>query len=162
MPKVVYTAEKGLVQETGSGFEVTSDLALTGGLTASGAVSLASTLTASGAVSLASTFGLTDIGAKTAGATQTEAGATAIANVITIATVGTGNDGLKLPAGVSGDVRIISNLSANAAKVYTTGTDKINGADPDTTGNASVVIASKTTIFVFTGATRGWVTVISA
>ena len=150
MPKVVYTAEKGLVQETGSGFEVTSDLALTGGLTASGAVSLAST------------FGLTDIGAKTAGATQTEAGATAIANVITIATVGTGNDGLKLPAGVSGDVRIISNLSANAAKVYTTGTDKINGADPDTTGNASVVIASKTTIFVFTGATRGWVTVISA
>ena len=150
MPKVVYTAAKGLVQETGSGFEVTSDLALTGGLTASGAVSLAST------------FGLTDIGAKTAGATQTEAGATAIANVITIATVGTANDGLKLPAGVNGDVRIISNLSANAAKVYTTGTDKINGTDPVGDGNATVVIASKTTIFVFTGATRGWVTVISA
>lgn len=150
MPKVVYTAAKGLVQEAGSGFDVTSDLTLTGGLTTSGAVSLAST------------FGLTDIGAKTAGTTQTEAGSTAITNVITIATVGNANDGLKLPAGVAGDVRIVSNLSANAAKVYTTGTDKINGTDPDTSGNATVVIASKTTIFVFTGATRGWVTVISA
>jgi len=150
MPKVVYTAAKGLVQEAGSGFEVTSDLTLTGGLTASGAVSLAST------------FGLTDIGAKTAGTTQTEAGSTAITNVVTIATVGNANDGLKLPAGVAGDVRIVSNLSANAAKVYTTGTDKINGTDPDTSGNATVVIASKTTVFIFTGATRGWVTVISA
>ena len=150
MPKVVYTPARGLVQEGGSGFDITSNLALTGGLTASGAVSLAST------------FGLTDIGAKTAGTTATEAGATAISNVITIATVGNANDGLKLPAGVAGDVRIISNLSAAAAKVYTSGTDKINGTDPDTSGNASVVIASKTTLFVFTGSTRGWVTVISA
>jgi hypothetical protein len=150
MPKVVYTAAKGLVQEAGSGFSVTSDLALTGGATISGALSLAST------------FGLTDIGAKTAGTTQTEVGATAIANVVTVATVGNANDGLKLPAGVAGDVRIVHNLSANAAKVYTTGTDKINGTDPDTSGNASVVIASKTTLFLFTGATRGWVTVISA
>lgn len=150
MPKVVYTAAKGLVQEAGAGFDIASNLALTGGLTASGAVSLAST------------FGLTDIGAKTAGTTQTEAGATAISNVITIATVGNANDGLKLPAGVAGDVRIVSNLSANAAKVYTSGTDKINGTDPDTSGNAGVVIASKTTLFVFTGSTRGWVTVISA
>ena len=150
MPKVVYTAARGLVQEAGSGFSVTSDLALTGGLTASGAVSLAST------------FGLTDIGAKTAGTTLTEAGATAVTNVITIATVGNANDGLKLPTGVAGDVRIVHNLSANAPKIYTAGTDKINGSDPGGSGDATVVAASKTTIFIFTGATRGWVTVISA
>jgi hypothetical protein len=150
MPKVVYTAAKGLVQEAGSGFEVASNLTLTGGASISGALSLAST------------FGLTDIGAKTAGTTQTEAGATAISNVVTVATVGNANDGLKLPAGVAGDVRVVVNVSANAAKVYTTGTDKINGTDPDSSGNASVVVASKTTIFIFTGASRGWATVISA
>jgi len=151
MPKVVYTAARGLVQEAGSGFSVTSDLALTGGLTASGAVSLAST------------FGLTDIGAKTAGAAAGgEGGSTAVTNVITIATVGNANDGLKLPAGVAGDVRIVHNLSANAPKIYTAGTDKINGSDPGGSGDATVVAASKTTIFIFTGATRGWVTVISA
>lgn len=49
MPKVTYTAAKGLVQETGSGFDVTSDLALTGALTVSGNATL------SGASTLAST-----------------------------------------------------------------------------------------------------------
>jgi|688.fasta_scaffold09314_8 hypothetical protein len=150
MPRTVISDAKGLVQSAGAGTTISNDAVF------SGAASIA------GALSLASTFGLTDVGAKTAGATQTEAGATAITNVVTVATVGTGNDGLKLPAGVVGDVRIISNLSAAAAKVYTTGTDKINGTDPDSSGNSSVVIASKTTIFLFTGSTRGWATVISA
>lgn len=62
MPKVVYTAAKGLVQETGSGFEI-SDVALTAGATAgvtcngflAGFVpDAAPTTSASGAISVAS------------------------------------------------------------------------------------------------------------
>ncbi|NBP01837.1 MAG: hypothetical protein EBU90_17210 [Proteobacteria bacterium] len=144
MPKVVINDSQGLVQQSGSGFEISSSVDL------------------GGAAKISSTFGLTNIGAKTAGTTQTEAGSTAITNVVTVATVSNANDGLKLPAGVAGDIRIISNISANAAKVYTNGTDKINGSDPGASGNATVVVASKTTIFVFTGDDHGWATIISA
>jgi hypothetical protein len=64
MPKVVYTAAKGLVQETGSGFEV-SDVGLTAaaaaGVTCNGFLAgfipdAASTTSASGAISVATYF----------------------------------------------------------------------------------------------------------
>lgn len=127
------TAEKALVVDANKDLASLRNLTLTGTLTY-GSLSKLNLATAS----------------KTAGTTQTQAGATAITSAITLGTTGNADDGYLLPAIVAGDVYIIVNLSANAAKVYANGTETLNG----TAGNAgsTALAASKTTIIVGTGA----------
>lgn len=58
-------------------------------------------------------------GTATAGTTQTQAGATALTKLVTFVTTGNANDGVALPTGkLAGEFVIVSNVSANALKVY--------------------------------------------
>jgi hypothetical protein len=79
----------------------------------------------------------------TAGTTQTQAGATLCTSTICyIGTVGTTNDGIKIRQCTLPPMRVtVVNLGANAAKVYGSGTDTINGVATAT----GVTLAAVTT-----------------
>jgi hypothetical protein len=71
--------------------------------------------------------------AVTAGTTQTQAGATAITVTMNRVTTGNANDGVALPGGTSQVCVFVSNISANALKVWPSNADNdtINGGSAD-------------------------------
>ena len=119
MPKVKYTKEKGLIQESGS----SEQMAIFGS---------ASSITAAGA---------------------NQGAATGIESIVALATTSVNNNkGVRLPAGVSGAVHVIHNLSGvHSIKLYPATGEKIEGAS----GN-KVIAAGTTVMCMYTGATRGW------
>jgi hypothetical protein len=70
-------------------------------------------------------------GTATAGLTQTQAGATALSKTFNKVTTGNANDGVALPSGSTSMCVMVSNISANALKVYG------NNADDDTIDGGS-------------------------
>ncbi len=110
MPKVTINDSKGLVQSSGSGFEVDSAVALTSTLVLGGNATL-SAVNASGAVALASTLAVT--GAVTLSAaligsidTRAEQGAVSLTSVSTLVTT-TNARAITLAAGTAGQIKII-------------------------------------------------------
>ena len=102
-------------------------------------------------------------GTATAGTTQTFAGATPILNDVTILTTGVANDGVLLPQAAPGQVVVIKNTSANAAKAYAPNSGTVDGTAGAT---GAALAASKTTMYVCTGYVAGgvgsvWVTLYS-
>lgn len=94
----------------------------------------------------------------TAGTTQSQAGATATTAIISLVTCANANDGVILPSGVDGAIAVIHNISANALKVYPASGEIINGASANA---AFTHAASKNGIYIYSGATKGWIPVIS-
>lgn len=72
-------------------------------------------------------------GAATAGTTQTQAGATALTKTFNKVTTGNANDGVALPGGLQPMCVMVSNISANALKVYGANADNdtIDGGSAD-------------------------------
>lgn len=110
-------------------------------LAASGAATLSSTLAVSGIASFAS-YQASTFGPATAGTTQTQVGATVLSKTLNKVTTGNANDGVALPAGTGAMCLMISNISANALKVYGNNSDDdtIDGGSAD----ASVTQAAST------------------
>ena len=103
-------------------------------------------------------------GVLTAGTTQTLAGAAPIVADVTILTTGNANDGILLPQAAPGQVIIVKNVSAVAAKAYAPNSGTIDGTAGAT---GAALAASKTTMYVCTGYAAGgvgsaWVTLYSA
>lgn len=103
-------------------------------------------------------------GTLTAGTTQTFAGAAPVLSDVTILTTGNANDGVLLPQAGPGQVIIIKNTSAVAAKAYAPNSGTIDGTAGAT---GAALAASKTTMYACTGYTAGgvgsvWVTLYSA
>ena len=104
----------------------------------------------------------------TAGTTQTLAGATAVLTDVAVVTTGTAQDGIILPTCAPGKVIAVKNGSANAAKVYVDNGGTLDG-NSGTSGVASGLAASKTTLFACTGYVAGtvgnaskWVTLLAS
>lgn len=98
----------------------------------SGAVAVTGALGVSGAAAFRNYVSHT-FGAATAGATQTQAGATALAATMNKVTTGSANDGVALPAGTTPMCVWVTNISANALKVYGANADDdtIDGGSAD-------------------------------
>lgn len=127
MPKVKYTAAKGLYQESGSGLDLTGDLALTGALSVASTLAFSNKLVGSldtrsgaGAVSLNTLTTLVATGAGAAAITLA-AGATGQLKVLVMSADG-GGDATLTPAGgiLSGATTIVFNdLGDSVILVYT-------------------------------------------
>jgi len=88
MPKVKYTSTKGLYQESGSGLDLSGDLALTGALSVSSALAFSGKL-----------VGSID--------TRADAGAVSLNTLTTLVTT-TGARAITLAAGTAGQIKIIA------------------------------------------------------
>ena len=99
MPKVTVDDSKGLVQSSGSGFEVSSAMVASDTLAVAGAATLSAALTVAGAATLsAALIGGVD--------TRAEAGAVSLTSVVTLVTT-TSARAITLAAGTAGQIKII-------------------------------------------------------
>jgi hypothetical protein len=104
----------------------------------------------------------------TAGTTQTQAGSTALTGAINRVTTGNANDGVNLPRGdfpsdLNGAI-IVTNLSANALKVYPNYITADAAGDGSTidggAANAAITHAASTTRLYSLTANKTWKSVL--
>lgn len=104
----------------------------------------------------------------TAGTTQTQAASTALTGAINRVTTGTANDGVNLPRGdfptdINGAI-IVTNLSANALKVYPNYITADSAGDGSTidggAANAAITHAASTTRLYSLTANKTWKSVL--
>ena len=94
MPKVTITNDRGLVQSTGNGVDIVSNLAVSGTTTLTGAIALAGNTTLTGAL-------LTSVN------TLTGAGAVSLTTTTTLLAT-TGANAITLANGAAGQIKVIT------------------------------------------------------
>ena len=92
-----------------------------------------------------------------AGSSQSDA--TEITTIVAIVSGADATKGVILPEGVDGAIHVVVNTAAAALKIYPASGEKIEGGSANaavTTGNNEVGM------YIYTGATRGWQSIVSA